>query len=149
MAIFQFTVVKGHQIASGLANDLRFVAGSINAQLPYFKMLGLNIENFHTATLNAEFDCNTIELNDYDYYFKEIKWHAQMPAEDFKFRRCQVIHQEKSYSAVIYQPQLSTKTEHFKAKNVLEIMAPFIEHISYGDQLTLDIPADAITLVFV
>ena len=55
MVILPFTVVKGHQVASGIANDPRFSEGTIAAQLPYFKALGLNLEGFYRATLNAKF----------------------------------------------------------------------------------------------
>tara|TARA_R110000737_G_scaffold56052_4_gene80027 strand:- start:7818 stop:8267 length:450 start_codon:yes stop_codon:yes gene_type:complete len=148
MAIFQFTLVKGHQVASGIANDPRFVKGTIAAQLPLFQTLGLDIESFHRATLNAKFDCNSIILNHYDYYFKQVKWHKQMPAEDFKFCRCHILANEKCYPAIIYQPQAVTKTEHFHAINQLELIAPFIANISYGDSLMLDMPNTSITLVF-
>jgi len=147
MAIFKFTLVKGHQVASGMANDPRFEQGTIAAQIPFFNTLGLNLENFHHATLNAKFDCNTVILNRYDYQFKQVKWHAKMPAEDFKFCRCQILVNEQSYPALIYQPQAVTKTEHFQPKNQLELLAPFIAQINYGDVLSLDIPNSDITMV--
>lgn len=146
MAIFQFTVVKGHQVASGIANDPRFNEGTITAQLPYFKALGLNLEGFHRATLNAKFDCRAIELNCYDYCFKQVKWHADIPAEDFKFARCRIIAHDKCYCALIYQPQVNTKIAHFQQANELELLAPFIKHVNYGDILLLDISNTVLTL---
>jgi len=147
MMLFEFTVVKGHQVASGLANDPRFPHGTIHAQIPYFKALGLNLIKYYPATLNAKFNYHTITLNHYDYYFTQVKWHQNMPAENFKFSRCRISTQFKSYSALIYQPQILTKSEHMHPMNQLEILAPFIEDIHYGDLLTLEISNQALTIL--
>lgn len=146
MAILHFTLVKGHQVASGRANDPRFPQGTIAAQMPFFLEFGLNLNHYHRATLNAEFNCNAITLNHFDYQFRQVKWHKEMPAEDFRFYRCKIVVNEQTYPALIYQPQLATKTEHFQAKNQLELLAPFIANIKYGDILALDIDSAAITL---
>lgn len=148
MATFPFTVVKGHQVASGNAHDPRFPQGTITAQLPFFKALGLDLSSFHPATLNAQFNCNAIVLKLYDYQFKQVKWHRQMPAEDFRFCRCQVLANGQSYHALIYQPRVVTKTEHFQAKNQLELLAPFIADVKYGDCLALKIPSTAIAMYY-
>ena len=145
--LFTFTLVKGHQVASGRANDPRFVDGTIAAQLPFFNALGLSLRHYHRATLNAEFDCKSITLKQCDYHFKQVKWHPKMPAEDFKFCRCHIWLDKKSYSALIYQPQAMTKTEHFQPQNQLEMLAPFIKDVRYGDTLTLDVSPSAITMV--
>ena len=146
MAKYKFTIVKGHQVASGMANDPRFSKGTIAAQVPFFQLQGLDLEGYHRATLNAKFDCNSIMLNHYDYDFRQVKWHKQMPAEDFRFCRCHIIANGKSYAALIYQPQANTKTEHFHAMNQLEIIAPFIADINYGNILMLDIADTSITM---
>ena len=147
MEIFQFTLVKGHQIASGVANDPRFPIGTIAAQKPYFKALGLNLDGFHQATLNAKFTCSTIIINHYDYSFEKVKWHDKMMAEDFKFVQCQIIVHQQCYPAFIYQPQLASKTEHFHDSNQLEIIAPYIRDLTYGEKLALEIPINTLTLI--
>ena len=146
MAIYQFTLVKGHQVASGKAKDPRFLQGTIAAQLPFFQALGLNLKDFYCGTLNAQFNCSSIVLKHFDYHFKQVKWHTKMPAEDFKFCRCNILVKEQSFAALIYQPQEQTKIEHFQPKNQLELLAPFIEHINYGDTLALDIPEQSINI---
>ncbi len=147
MTLLRFTLVKGHQVASGKAGDPRFIEGTITAQLPFFRALGLQLTRYHRATLNAEFDCKSITLKQCDYHFKQVKWHPKMPAEDFKFCRCHILVNEKSYSGLIYQPQAITKTEHFQPQNQLEILAPFIQGVRYGDTLMLDISSSAIMMI--
>jgi hypothetical protein len=147
MAIFQFTLIKGHQVASGIANDPRFPQGTIAAQLPFFHALGLDLGNFHPATLNAQFNCSSIAVNRFDYEFDQVKWHEKLPAEDFKFTSCTVVVNEQRYPALIYQPQVTTKTEHFQPNNQLEILAPFIAQVTYGDTLGIEIPNDSIVVV--
>ncbi len=145
--IIEFTVVKGYQVASGLAEDPRFPQGTISAQIPFFKKLGLDLNDFYPATLNAKFNCNLIVLNQHDLYFKNIKWHSEIPSEDFKFYQCQILQESSSYSALIYQPQITTKTEHFQPDNQIELIAPYIEGIEYGDQLQLKIESEIMSLI--
>ena len=146
MAIYKFTVVKGHQVASGRANDPRFPLGTVGAQLPFFQALGLDLNGYYLATINAQFNCHAIVLNFYDHYFKQVKWHENMPAENFKFCRCHILVNSTSYPALIYQPQLDTKIEHFQPINQLELLAPFIDNLDYGDLISLDISNAKVTL---
>ena len=144
MAKHPFTLVKGHQVASGLAKDPRFPHGTITAQAPYFKKLGLNLTEFYPATLNAKFNCLAIELINADFYAKNVKWHSLLPAEDFKFYHCNIFTSGTCYPSLIYQPQTETKTEHFQPANQIEILAPYIKNIAYGD--TFYIESNSISL---
>ena len=147
MVTFNFELVKGHGVASGLASDPRFFTGTIALQLPFFQALGLNIDHFHQATLNAQFNCQEIILKHVDYRFKKIKWHQDIPAEDFCLSHCRVLHAKQSYPGIIYQPVIKTKTEHFHPKNQLEILAPFIANIKYGDALSLAVTDKTLTMI--
>lgn len=138
MTKFIFTLVKGHQIASGLAKDARFPQGTITAQKPYFKALGLKLESYFPATLNAKFNCRKITLTNADFYFKNVKWHTDFPAENFKFFHCRIFTNNAAYAGLIYQPQIETKIEHFHPENQIEVLAPYIENIYYGDTLALE-----------
>ena len=69
-----------------------------------------------------------------------------MPAENFKFCRCHILANSTSYPALIYQPQLDTKIEHFQPINQLELLAPFIDNLDYGDVISLDISNAKVTL---
>tara|TARA_R110002049_G_scaffold47591_1_gene136768 strand:+ start:251 stop:691 length:441 start_codon:yes stop_codon:yes gene_type:complete len=144
--MFNFIVVKGHQVASGKAADARFPVGTIKAQADRFKSLGLSIEECYPATINAKFTGKRISLNQHDYLFQQVKWHNDMPAENFKFLRCFILKGSNEIPAFIYQPQSETKTEHFHPANQLELLAPYIEDIHYGKLLTLKVKKYAIVL---
>ena len=146
LEIFSFIVVKGHQIASGKADDARFPVGTIKVQADKFKALGLSIEECYPATINAKFFVKCITLNQHDYLFQKVKWHSDMPAENFKFLRCFILKGSNEIPAFIYQPQIETKTEHFQPANQLELLAPYIEDIHYGELLTLKVKKHAIIL---
>lgn len=135
MKKYPFIVTKGHQVASGNAGDLRFPIGTIAAQKPYFKKLGLDLADYFCATLNAQFACDKVVLTQANYSFSQVKWHRELAAEDFKFYDCQVIRQHQVYSGLIYQPQIETKKEHFQPENLIEILLPYIKNIHYGDEL--------------
>lgn len=139
MATYNVTVVQGFQVASGLANDARYPGGTIAMQLPYFKTMGLNVTNMHPATINVEFPCQSIELPTPNFSFNKVKWHSNLPPENFKFYSCRIIMANRVYNAYIYQPQPETKIEHFQPINQLELLAPFIKNIHYGDAITLEI----------
>ncbi|WP_448555216.1 hypothetical protein [Thalassotalea montiporae] len=154
-------VIKGHQVASGKATDSPFSEGTIVLQKPFFKKLGLDLSRMFNGTINLEIEqtgqdlvqalgqetsqepCQKrhAELSDQlgkaDYQFKNVKWTTDWPAEDFDFYSCQIAYQGKCYSAFIYQPKAETKVGHFQPSNVVELIAPFIEGLSYGDELEL------------
>jgi hypothetical protein len=146
MEAHRVVLVKGHQVASGLANHPLFLNGTINAQRPHFEALGLSLECFFPATLNIKFDCQKVELSHADFHFKKVKWHSSAPAEDFKFFICQLWYENTAYQGLVYQPQVSTKIAHFQPENQLEILAPYIKNIAYGD--TLYIKNSSITLQY-
>jgi hypothetical protein len=43
----------GHQVASGLAVNNPYPAGTIAMQTPFFKALGLDLSGFYVGTLNV------------------------------------------------------------------------------------------------
>ncbi|MBO9490600.1 hypothetical protein J7384_09510 [Endozoicomonas sp. G2_1] len=141
-----FTVVKGHQIASGLAADSPYPKGSIEMQAPYFKMLGLDLSNYYLATINAQFNCHAIATKQYHNYFQDVHWAAGFASESFGFIKCGILWQNKRYDALIYQPDKTTKIAHTQPENCLEIIAPKLDGLDYGDQLILQVDANYIEL---
>ena len=83
-------------------------------------------------------------LSKADYSFQNVKWHSELPAEDFKFFSCQIWFENTAYNGFIYQPQIKTKVAHFQPENQLELLAPYIKNITYGD--TLQISSNSIVL---
>ena len=134
-------VVKGHQIASGNASSLPFSAGTIALQKPFFKQLGLDLSAMFDGTINVAVkslsNLDELSLRKPDYRFEHVKWTNSWPAEHFDFYACQFTYQNKCYPAFIYQPKTETKVGHFQPSNVVEVIAPFIDGLSYGDELEL------------
>ena len=62
-----------------------------------------------------------------------------MPAENFSFYRCGIrpTGAETFAEGLVYWPHPSTKLEYFQDLSTLEILAPFIEGITYGSTVEL------------
>jgi len=139
----EFTVIQGHQVASGQNKETPFLDGTIKLQKPVFKTLGYDISWCFNGTINAQFDAfNAIELNKHDIELQHVHWHAGFSAESFQFVNCQLRYEKKTYRAVVYQPVKETKIGHIQPLNVLEVLAEPIENLNYGDRVALIISAD-------
>lgn len=130
-------VKPGHQVASGLAKDSPYAAGTIAMQLPHFQKSGLDLSNYFFGTLNIEIAPHTFKILNPQYTFALVKWHPDYPAETFSFSPCQVIFQEVEYQSLIYYPHPETKIGHFQDDGILEAIAPPIPTIKYGDAVQL------------
>ncbi|MEO5915657.1 MAG: hypothetical protein ABIS50_15595 [Luteolibacter sp.] len=136
-------IVRGHQVASGQNEDPRFPGGTLRMQAPFFKALGLDLAPFHPGTLNISLaPCGYIVRRP-RHTFKGLKWHPVEPAEDFSFFDVRVICPDGSrVTGFIYFPHPATKPEHFQNPDVLELLLPYVEGLSYGMELRLEIPQD-------
>jgi len=146
MLALPFTVIKGHQVASGLAKDSPFSRGTIELQAPYFRALGLDLSPYFAATINAQFRCRKIDLISWDYKFENVNWAENVPSESFCFAHAKVMAGNRLYDALIYQPVKETKVGHQQAENVLEILAAKIENLNYGCEYQLFIENSKVRL---
>lgn len=133
-------------MASGRAVDSPYPAGSIALQLPYFQALGLDLSDCFLGTLNLNIAPQTFTLEHPDYTFRQVKWFADGPAEDFSFVRVQVTAGEQTVSGWIYYPHPETKPQHFHNPSTLEVLAPWLEGVGYGDAVVLQVAVGAIVL---
>jgi len=140
-------VIPGFQIASGKAINSPYPEGTIKLQQPFFLQQGLDLRAYYLGTINAQFSCREIRLDNSDFHFKSIKWLANFPSEDFKFYKCFILNKMEKIPALVYQPASETKINHFQAKNVLEIITVKIAGLSYGDPLILEIERSKVTLL--
>lgn len=142
-------VVTGHGVASGRSGDPRFPSGTLGLQFPIFAQLGVDLDNVHPGTVNVELDEGPLDLGEPDHLLTSVKWHDQMPPEDFSLWRVGLHHAGKRWQAMIYRPHPETKPEHHQPEDVIEILAPLIPDLAYGDRVTiaLDRPhsRDAVT----
>lgn len=80
------------------------------------------------------------------YTFRQVKWNPDSPAEDFSFSPVRVSFQDTTHSGFLYYPHPETKPAHFQDCSTLEILAPLIKGIDYGEQVTLEVNAREIDL---
>jgi hypothetical protein len=142
----QGIVAKGHRVASGLATDSPYDRGTIEMQIPYFQKLGLDLSAYYPGTLNLNISPLTAELKQPEYTFRQVKWHPDYPAEDFSFSTCVARWKEVDYPGWIYYTHPATKIGHFHDRSTLEVIAPPIPRIHYGDRVQLQINPMAISI---
>jgi hypothetical protein len=140
-------VIEGYRIASGLTSNSPYSDGSIKLQTPVFQALGLDISNYYPGTIN-------ININPYIYTscspwktFLNVDWIDLNPPEDFSFFQVILIYESNHYDGLIYLPHPETKARHHQSLNILEILAPYIENISYGDELEIIIDSNEIVFI--
>lgn len=135
-------IQPGYRVASGRAQDSPYPAGSIIMQMPFFRDRGLDLTACFAGTINVDIAPYEFRLNRPDYTFRQVKWYAESPAEDFSFVQVQI----DDRAAWLYYPHPETKPAHQQKPSVLEILAPWIEGLSYGDRVTLKFEDGAIEL---
>ncbi|NET37508.1 MAG: hypothetical protein F6K19_36705 [Cyanothece sp. SIO1E1] len=133
-------VVKGHGVASGQANDSRFPEGTIQMQKPAFSERGLCLDAYFPGTLNISILPHSYAIQQSKYTFREVKWAADRPAEDFSFFDCRILLNDKRIlEGLIYYPHPETKPEHRQDAGTLEVLTAFIDGLRYGDTLVLEV----------
>lgn len=135
-------VSAGHGVASGIAEDTPFGAGTIALQAPFFERLGIPVNKFLSATINVDIAPLAFDLEGWDYEALQVNWTDVIPPEDFYFSHCIITHHTHTVGALIYRPSPVTKVDHFQKKSIIEILAPKLDRLSYGDPVELTLNAD-------
>lgn len=137
---------QGHQVASGRAKHSPYEAGTIALQTPHFQKLGLDLTPYFAGTLNVSIAPKEFALIQPRYTFPAVKWHPDFAPETFSFSPCQIEYQQQNYDALIYYPHPETKLDHFQDAATLEVLAPPIVNIRYGDRLLLKLHPKEVTI---
>lgn len=140
-------VKSGHQVASGQALDSPYVQGTLEMQSPFFRDLGLDLSNFYLGTVNISIAPYSFKVLQPQYTFPLVKWHPNYRAETFSFSPCIVTYLDISYQGLVYYPHPETKIGHFQDASIIEIIAPWIPTLNYGDRLSLHLNPQEIKLV--
>lgn len=137
--MIEATVVRGHGVASGAGGDPRFPGGTLHLQFPIFAQHGLDLSGIHPATINLDISPAMYQIVRAKLTLHNICWQPDYPAETFSFFDCQITQPAtgRSTSALIYYPHPETKPEHFQSSSVLEILAPKLADLNYGQKLQL------------
>jgi hypothetical protein len=143
----QGVVVQGHGVASGRSAHSPYPCGSVAMQMPFFKALGLDLSDCWAGTMNVSIAPHTWALKRADYCFEKLVWTHLHPAETFSFVRLQLGWQQHTVSAWLYYPHPETKTAHHQPRTMVEIIAPRLEGVAYGDVVQLTLAGEAIQMV--
>lgn len=138
------TLVCGHKVASGLGVNTPYPGGTIEMQSPFFKELGLDLSPYFQGTLNVSIAPFTFKIIQPELTFKNVEWTDLHPPENFSFSVCRILFKNCRYESLIYYPHPETKKRHFQAPSIIEIIAPFISEIKYGDSLEVEYKASEI-----
>jgi hypothetical protein len=136
---------KGYRVASG-PSETYPEYGSIEKQKPYFKELGLDLDGMFNGTLNISIHPYEFRMTSPEFTFEKVKWTELTNAEDFSFSECKVRYKGRAYHGWVYYPHPGTKKEHFQDASTMEVLAPYIHGIQYGDALEISINPDEIAL---
>ncbi|BAU11032.1 hypothetical protein LEP3755_15250 [Leptolyngbya sp. NIES-3755] len=139
-------VQAGYGVASGRADSSPYPKGTIEMQTPFFKELGLELDDFFPGTLNINISPNKFELISPQHTFRNVHWAEGFPPEDFSFTPCQILYQNQAFDGLVYYPHPETKIGHFQNPSIVEAIAPLIPDLKYGDRVTLRINTNEIRI---
>lgn len=139
-------VVQGHRVASGAGRSSPYPAGTIALQIPCFRRRGLDLSAFHPATLNVSIAPRRLTLTRPSITFREVRWTAHHPPEDFSFSPCRVAAAGVVCDGLVYHPHPATKARHFQDPSTVEVLAPYIPDLRYGDAVVLQLRREEVQL---
>ncbi|MGD1904084.1 MAG: hypothetical protein ACFB9N_17805 [Geitlerinemataceae cyanobacterium] len=142
------TLARGHRVASGLGGDRRFPDGTLALQFPHFAPhfanRGVDLSGFYRGTLNLSISPWRYTVRSPKVTVRDLRWSSVSPPEDFSFFDCRLTvkkHRDRvepqTVAGLIYYPHPETKPEHFQADDILEVLAPRIDGLDYGDRVEL------------
>ena len=139
-------VVKGHRVASQPSNVYPY--GTIEKQKPFFRALGLNLDDYYNGTLNVSIRPNTFKVVKPELTFGLVEWTDLHPPETFSFSKCTLIFRGTRYAGWVYYPHPETKIRHFDNPSVIEILTQRIPEIHYGDEVEIKLNSNEIQVTF-
>jgi hypothetical protein len=126
-------VIQGYRVASAPSKDYPY--GALDKQRPFFKSLGLDLNDFFNGTLNIDISPAAFKLIKPELTFQHVEWTDLHPPEHFSFSKCKVIYKDVEYGGWVYYPHPETKLRHFQNPSLLEVIAYPIPDINYGDKV--------------
>jgi len=129
-------VVAGHGAASGATTDPRFPEGTLALQWPHFEREGIDLSEFHRATLNVQLPVELVPHSP-TATITSLTWLEGYPAETFEFCDARIAHDGRVLPALWYRPHPDTKPEFYQSSGVVELLAPRIDGVTPGDPVSV------------
>lgn len=134
------TINKGHGVASGASAGSPYPQGSIAMQAPFFKARGLDLSGCYFGTLNVSIAPPCWKIVRPAFHFENLKWTDLHPPETFSFLPCNITYRAVTVQGWLYYPHPETKAAHWQDASVMEIIAPRMEGLGYGEPIDLCFP---------
>lgn len=133
-------LIQGHQVASGLAADCPWPGGSVARQLPLMGCQGLPVHSLFSGTLNVALERADVPYPDDAEYDFSIDWRAPDKPTHFRMHQLFVSFKGLRYKGWSYRKiyPVGYVSLHPQPDNVIEILAPKIENIQYGDTVRVE-----------
>ncbi len=140
---FPARIVQGHRVASGQNGNPLFPGGTLKMQAPFFQALDLDLSPYHGGTLNVSIAPLRYRFLAPRLTLRAVKWHPTEPAEDFSFFDVRLLQDgAPPVEGLIYCPHPDTKPTHFQPPDILELLLPFVNGLSYGAEIRLEVPTE-------
>jgi len=146
-------VTEGYGLASGRSGSAHGLpAGTIALQIPVFRKLGLDlhdeVKGLKLGTINVRLSLPLI-LHNPDFTLENVSWAPEgsnfdISPETFSFVRCCFVRDNRYWAGLVYYPHPETKPPaNTHDGSVLEILAPEIPGLNYGDDVWVICRSDA------
>jgi hypothetical protein len=140
------TIIEGYRVASGDTDTTPYPESTIVMQTPFFKARGLDISRYYPATLNISIKPHTFKILKPMCTFELVKWSDIVPPETFSFAACRLVVAGMSYECLVYYPHPETKPDHFQDPSTIELLAPYVDSLAYGDTVTIEVNPETIEI---
>jgi len=137
-------LVPGHRVASAPSDDYPY--GTLERQKQFFKAGGMDLDAFHTGTLNISIAPTRWAMQKPALTLRAVAWTDLHPPEDFSFSACRVCFDGGEYAGWVYYPHPETKIRHFQDPGLIEVITTFIAGIGYGSQVVLLLDPEQIAI---
>lgn len=129
-------IIRGHGVASG-QGESPYPRGTIEMQKPFFLARGVDLSLYYEGTLNIAISPWGFSMQNPAITLRRVEWTMLHPPEDFSFSRCKVSFKGVEVEGLVYYPHPETKIRHFQDTSMIEVIAPYIDGVSYGDRIEL------------
>jgi len=147
--IISGTVIEGVKFTSGIAANCPFPSGTLSMQTPFFKQKGLDLNENFQATLNVSIKPRTCTLINPEFTFPNVKWYPDHDPDTFSFSRCSIIFEELTIDAFAYFHHPKNREGQFWKDSVIEIIAPYLPGLRYGQTVQLELNPEEIKINYV
>lgn len=147
-------VVSGQNTESEYGSE-----GTLSRQKPFFEKLSqkagrpLDLSNVYNGSINLSIDPFNFEILKPDWYFHQLHWYNYKSTNDpkienFSFVEIQILcPNSQNVTGYIYYPDPKTKRSIFHGNMKFEIIAPFIDGLSQGAELTFSVDGDKVRIL--